>query len=119
MVLLWLITDVYCVSCRYETIEEKIKDIFSNATNARIIRAVSNVFRVSMQDPSRSQSLHESTTTLGTIEDSGAGRAHLLALEELGMQGLANSFQFLPGNRGHATKMIQWIPLLVNSIIQS
>jgi neurofibromin 1 len=47
----------------------------------------------------------------------GPGRSHLNALDELGLQGLANNFQFLPANRGHATKMINWIPSLVTLII--
>jgi len=41
-----------------------------------------------------------------------------MALEDLNMQGLASSFQFLPVNRGHATKMINWIPELVVKIIE-
>lgn len=34
------------------------------------------------------------------------------------MQGLANSFQFLPPNQGHATKMMNWISELVMKIIE-
>ena len=76
-----------------------------------------------MQDPSRvTVASHlESTSTLNTMEESSVGpsSAHLDALETLGMQGLANSFQFLPPNRGHATKMINWIPGLVTLMINS
>lgn len=83
--------------------------------------AVSNVFRVAMHNYDRSAPLQGSMSTLSTVEEGsvhGPGRSHLYALEELGMQGLANSFQFLPANRGHATKMINWISELVMKIIE-
>lgn len=64
---------------------------------------------------------HESNATLNSADDASVGpsRSHLDALDRLEMQGLANSFQFLPPNRGHATRMINWIPLLVNLMINS
>jgi neurofibromin 1 len=49
----------------------------------------------------------------------GPGKNHLLALDDLNMRGLASSFQFLPPNRGHATKMIKWIPELITKIIEA
>jgi len=61
--------------------------------------------------------LRSSASTLTDEVTSGPGRNHLNALDELGLQGLANNFQFLPPNRGHATKMINWIPALVTLII--
>jgi neurofibromin 1 len=63
--------------------------------------------------------LRASASTLGTVDEvtQGPGKNHLLALEDLNMRGLASSFQFLPVNRGHATKMITWIPELVAKII--
>jgi len=104
---------------RYESLQDRIKDTFANSSNAPIIRSVSNIFRVALQDNSRTPNPPGSTSTLGTVEENGAGpgRTHLNALDELGMQGLANSFQFLPPNRGHATKMINWIPGLVALMI--
>lgn len=64
---------------------------------------------------------HESSVTLATMYEPSVGpsRSHLEALEHLEMQGLANSFQFLPPNRGHATRMINWIPGLVTLMITS
>jgi len=102
--------------------QDRIKETFANSSNASIIRSVSNIFRVALQDTSRSgngSTSQGSTSTLNTVEEGavGPGRSHLAALEELGMQGLANSFQFLPPNRGHATKMINWIPGLVSLMI--
>jgi neurofibromin 1 len=76
---------------------------------------------VALQDPSRLNTLRGSASTLSTVDEAsthGPGRNHLIALEDLGMQGLASSFQFLPNNRGHATKMINWIPELVIRIIE-
>lgn len=76
-----------------------------------------------MQDPRYVASLRGSSSTLSTVDEAnghGPGRYHLNALEELGMHGLANSFQFLPAGRGHntVTKMIQWISELVSRIIE-
>ena len=100
--------------------QDRVKDIFANSSNPSIIRSVSNIFRVALQDirPSGSSVTHGSTSSLSTVDENSVGsRAHLNALEELGMQGLADSFQFLPPNRGHATKLLQWIPTLVALMI--
>jgi len=101
--------------------QERIKDIFANSSNPSIVRSVCIILRVALQDPGRSHyvSRHGSATTLNTIDDGpiGPGRTHILALEELGMQGLANSFTFLPPNKGHSTKVIKWIPTLVTLIL--
>ena len=104
--------------------QDRIKDTFANSSNAYIIRSVSNIFRVALQDPTRSGNTsthHESTSTLSTVDENstGPGRSHLNALDELAMQGLANNLTFLPLNRGHATKMINWIPTLVSLMISS
>lgn len=74
-----------------------------------------------MQDTSQSSVPRGSASTLSTVDEGsvhGPGRGHLYALEEVGMHGLANSFQFLPPNLGHATKMINWISELVMRIIE-
>ncbi|KAF8806157.1 hypothetical protein BYT27DRAFT_7257565 [Phlegmacium glaucopus] len=106
------------ISTVYENIQDRIKDIFANSSNPSIIRSVSNIFRVALQDSTRtnnSSAAHGSTSTLGTVDENSV--THLNALEELGMQGLADNFQFLPPNRGHATKLLQWIPDLVTLMI--
>jgi hypothetical protein len=110
--------------CRYDTMQDRIKDTFANSSNAAIIRSVSNIFRVALQDTtkfSNTSTLHSSTSTLSTVDENsiGPGRSHLNALDELAMQGLANNLTFLPPNRGHATKMINWIPTLVSLMISS
>jgi len=108
---------------RYDSLQDRIKETFANSSNSMIIRSVSNIFKISMQDPSRVAVASHlgSNSTLNTMEDSSVGpsRSHLEALETLEMQGLASSFQFLPTNRGHATKMINWIPGLVTLMINS
>lgn len=106
----------------YETLQDRIRDTFANSSNPSIIRSVSNIFRVALQDTIRSSNTstnHGSTSTLGTMEENSIlpGRSHLNALEELGMQGLAINFTFLPPNRGVATRMINWIPTLVTLMI--
>ncbi|KAF9480190.1 hypothetical protein BDN70DRAFT_931958 [Pholiota conissans] len=107
------------ISTIYDTMQDRIKDTFANSSNPAIIRAVSNVFRVALQDNIRSSNnSHGSTSTLGTVEENNlAGRSHLNALDELGMQGLALNFTFLPPHRGVGTKMINWIPTLVTLMI--
>lgn len=60
-----------------------------------------------------------SSTTLSTLdEDVAFGQRQLHALEELNMQGLVNTFQFLPLNRGHVTKVLNWFPELITKIIE-
>lgn len=63
--------------------------------------------------------LRASASNLSTVEENvphGPGRSQLNALEELNMAGLASNFQFLQPGGGHATKVIQWIPELVELI---
>lgn len=72
-----------------------------------------------MEDASRSAVAKGSTSTLGTLdEDAAYGQRQLHALEEMNMQGLANTFQFLPLNRGHVTKVLNWFPELITKIIE-
>ena len=113
--------------CRYESLQDKIKEAFANSNSPTILVAVSNVFRVATHElervapPSSRNFGAGSASTLSTVDEGvvhGPGRRHLNALEEQGMQGLVNSFQFLPLNRGHATKMIQWISELVMKMIE-
>jgi hypothetical protein len=78
---------------------------------------------MTLQDPSKFTLVtpHESNATLNSVDEASVGpsRSHLEALDRLDMQGLANSFQFLPPNRGHATRMINWIPGIVTLMINS
>lgn len=106
-------------ACRYESLHEKIRDMFANSSRPEILKAVSNLFGVAMQqDSSRSILGRGSASTLGTVDEIGPGRRHISELEELGLQGLPNSFQFLPTGRGQATKMINWISELVARMLE-
>ena len=109
--------------------QDKVKETFANSNSPPILLAVSNVFRVATHEMERAAPAVSARTlggagsasTLSTVEENGIhgpGKRHLSALEEQGMQGLVNSFQFLPLNRGHATKMIQWISELVMKMIE-
>ncbi|KAI0737738.1 hypothetical protein C8Q80DRAFT_1276173 [Daedaleopsis nitida] len=115
------------IGMTYESLQDKIKEAFANSTSPTILLAVSNVFRVATHELDRSGPPTSrpmgagSASTLSTVDEGvphGPGRRHLNALEDQGMQGLVNSFQFLPLNRGHATKMIQWISELVMKMIE-
>ena len=121
MLSLVMLTDLHHhVVSSYEGLQDRIKDTFANSSNPSIIRAVSHIFRVTLQDPNRNIALRGSTSTIGTSDEptSRPGRRHIMALEEWGMPGLASSFQFLALNRGHVTTMINWIPELVAKIIE-
>ncbi|GLB34218.1 putative GTPase-activator protein for Ras-like GTPases [Lyophyllum shimeji] len=106
------------VSLIYDSLQDRIKDVLANASNPSIIRSVSTIFRVALQDTSRQAALRGSSSTLSTVDEGvqGPGRNHLNALDELGMQGLANSFQFIR-DLTQATKVVHWIPALVSLII--
>ena len=106
-----------------------MKETFANSNSPTILLSVSNIFRVATHEmertapmPPRGLAGAGSASTLSTVDENvvhGPGRRHLSALEEQGMQGLVNSFQFLPLNRGQAaTKMIQWISELVMKMIE-
>lgn len=109
----------------FESLQDKIREVFAGSSNTSILSAASNVFRVAMQDPRHTSTLRGSSSTLSTVDEAnghagGPGRFHLNALEELEMQGLTNNFHFLPAGRGlnGVTKMIQWISELVSKIIE-
>ncbi|KAK7053933.1 hypothetical protein R3P38DRAFT_3343387 [Favolaschia claudopus] len=111
----------------YDGLQDKIHDIFTKASNPTIIRAVSSIYRVA-QDHDRHRFSSPaiprgggSTSTLSTVEESNhfiPGRTHLQALEDINMGGVATNLGFLPLGGGHATKVIQWIPELVNLMVQ-
>ncbi|KAJ7821199.1 hypothetical protein B0H14DRAFT_2831907 [Mycena olivaceomarginata] len=116
------------VAMTYDGLQDKIHDVFSKASNPTIIRAVSNIYRMAQEhDRPRFASATSlprgggSTSTLSTVEESTQftpGCNHLQALEDIGMAGVASNFVFLPLGGGHATKVIQWIPELVNLMVQ-
>ncbi|KAF7352223.1 Ras-GAP domain-containing protein [Mycena venus] len=120
------------VAMTYDGLQEKIHEVFSKASNPTIIRAVSNIYRMAQEHdrPRFSAStlpgagrpgVGGSTSTLSTVEEATQftpGRNHLQALEDIGMAGVASNFVFLPLGGGHATKVIQWIPELVNLMVQ-
>ncbi|KAJ7724736.1 hypothetical protein DFH07DRAFT_1066990 [Mycena maculata] len=113
------------VAMTYDGLQDKIRDVFSKASNPAVIRAVSSIFRIAQEcGQGRVSTLPRgggSTSTLSTVEEAGVftpGRSHLEALEELGMAGVASNFVFLPLTGGAATKVIQWIPELVNLMVQ-
>ncbi|OJT09503.1 Neurofibromin [Trametes pubescens] len=118
------------IGMTYESVQDKVKEAFANSNSPTILQAVSNIFRVATRELERANNGGPPSTralgvgsasTLSTVDEGvthGPGRKHMNALEEQGMQGLVNSFQFLPLNRGHATKMIQWISELVMKMIE-
>ncbi|CCM02314.1 uncharacterized protein FIBRA_04405 [Fibroporia radiculosa] len=110
--------NIICIT--YESLQDKIKDAFGNSSSPVILNAVANIFRIATQDTDRLAAARGSASTLSVDEgvSHGPGRSHLHALEDQGMKGLANNFQFLPPNRGHATKMMNWISELVMKIIE-
>ncbi|KDQ64130.1 hypothetical protein JAAARDRAFT_118551 [Jaapia argillacea MUCL 33604] len=110
------------VQLTFESLQDRIKDTFAHSSNPAILSAVSNVFRVAMQDPTRNGIVRGSSSSLSTVDEAtsnGPGRNHLMALEELNMQGLPSTFTFLPSGKGLGTKMLNWIPGLVVKIIDS
>lgn len=109
---------------RYDGLQDKIHTIFSKSLNPTVIRAVSNIFRMAQEHDRRSGPTplrgSGSSSTLSTVDEASTfspGRTHLQALEEIGMAGIANNFVFLPPTGGHATRVIQWIPELLNLIL--
>ncbi|KIY51663.1 hypothetical protein FISHEDRAFT_36865 [Fistulina hepatica ATCC 64428] len=113
------------VAMVYDSLQERIKDTFSNSANPSIIRAVANIFRASQHDNASRvyAGSRGSASTLSTVEETanarGLSKIHESALEELGMHGLADMYKFLPANRDVGNKMIQWIPGLVRVILNA
>ncbi|KAF7975643.1 hypothetical protein HWV62_9093 [Athelia sp. TMB] len=108
------------VAMAYDGLQERVKYIFANSSNGNIIKAVSHVFRIALGDSDRLATLRNSASTIGTVDEvtQGPSKAHLMALDELGMRGLASSFQFVNPRVG-ATKLINWIPELVAKILEA
>ncbi|TFK46902.1 hypothetical protein OE88DRAFT_1666689 [Heliocybe sulcata] len=106
------------IQLAFESMMERLRDAFSHSANPAILMAVSNILKVAIQDPSRGPTLKGSASSLTTVDESSRGPApkHLDALEEMGMRGLINTFQFLPG-RNHGGKILTWIPEIVSRVI--
>jgi len=98
-------------------IQDQAINAFHSSSNPAILRYVSSIYRISRPDVSESNDRSSSSSTLNINEDSSLTSALLNALEPYQMQGLSQSFQFLPLNNGYATKMINWIPGLVDLMI--
>jgi len=56
-------------------------------------------------------------STLSTVDDGNGAHALKKRLEELNMEGLATSFQFLAPNRSHWSRIAAWISELVLKIV--
>lgn len=98
----------------YDTLQDKIKETLAVSGNASIIRAVSNIFRLS-QDPMHTLTVQGgSVSTLSTVDE---GNGLKKRLEELSMEGLATSFQFLAPNRSQWSRIAAWISELVLKIV--
>lgn len=106
------------VFSRFGNLQDKVINAFHSSSNPAILRYVSSIYRISQpESPGLGNHENTSTSTLNTAEDSAAAPALLNALETYKMQGLAHSLQFLPLHHGYATKMINWIPGLVDLMI--
>ncbi|KAH7931340.1 hypothetical protein BV22DRAFT_1124264 [Leucogyrophana mollusca] len=106
------------LSMIYEMLQDRIKDTFANSSNAAIIKAVTSIFRVAQLDPLRLGSLRSgSASTLSTVDEASLTQGVKRRLEDLGMEGLATSFQFLAPNRVHWSKIAAWISELVMKIV--
>jgi len=102
------------LSMIYDALQDKIKETFAVSGNASIIRAVSNIFRLS-QDPMHTLTVEGgSASTLSTVDE---GNGLKKRLEELSMEGLATSFQFLAPNRNQWSRIAAWISELVLKIV--
>ena len=107
------------VSLSFEALQDKIKDAFATASNPNTLRAVSNVFRVAMQDARRGGVPRGSMSTLSTVEETNGAPnspSQLSALDEYGMRGLTSGFQF--AGPSHSIKIMKWIGTLVMRMIE-
>lgn len=105
-------------SPRFGNLQDKVINAFHSASNPAILRYVSSLYRISQpESPGFINYDDTSSSTLNITDDSSVTPALLNALEAHQMQGLAQSLQFLPLQHGYATKMINWIPSLVDLMI--
>lgn len=105
----------------YDSLQERVKEAFAGSSNPAILSAVSNVFHIVLQDPSRSSGWSNSATTLATVDESGvfSGRTQKEALEELSMGGLSTALQFISASKANATAQVtSWVAELVRQITE-
>ena len=102
----------------FESLQDQIKDAFGTASNPNTLSAVSNVFRVAMQDARRNGIPRGSSSTLSTVEEANGNgvRSHYNELDESGMRGIGNGFQFVGPAQG--IRIIQWIAQLVIRMVE-
>ncbi|KIJ20411.1 hypothetical protein PAXINDRAFT_166473 [Paxillus involutus ATCC 200175] len=101
----------------YEMLQDRIKDTFAASSNASIITAVSTIFRLA-QEPLRISAIRSgSMSTLSTVDEGSIAQGLKRRLEDLNLDGLTTSFQFLPPNRGQWTRIAAWISELVLKIV--
>ncbi|KAK0207040.1 hypothetical protein DFS33DRAFT_1318594 [Desarmillaria ectypa] len=104
------------VSMAYEKLN--INHIFANSSNEHIIRYVSDIIRVALQDNKRWNAQGGGSVSIpGTMDDVPSSQSCLSALEELGMSGLAESFKFVPSGEG-LSSVVPCLVKIVDSIAQ-
>ncbi|THV03328.1 hypothetical protein K435DRAFT_835905 [Dendrothele bispora CBS 962.96] len=118
----------------YESLQDRIKYIFANSSNPAIIRYVSDIIRIALDESFRVGENHigprmgvlrNSSSTVNTLDESssihGPSRNHQRALEEQGMQGLTKNFQFLqssqPTHNNAAARVLNLISNLVTLMV--
>ncbi|KAF5371189.1 hypothetical protein D9758_004214 [Tetrapyrgos nigripes] len=118
------------IQMAYESLQDRIKDIFANSSNPSIIRYVSEIIRIALDDSLRAGEhatgprigvLRNSSSTVNTMDETssvhGPGRNHLRALEDQGMQGLSKNFQFLQASHpSHSTAAARVLNLIANLV---
>ena len=103
----------------FDVLQDQIKDTFATASNPNTLSAVSNVFRVAMQDTRRGVIRGDSTSTLSTVDEMNGtigGKSFYNALDEHGMRGLANGFQYFGPIQSN--NVIHFIAQLVLKIVE-
>ncbi|KAK0461601.1 uncharacterized protein EV420DRAFT_1526161 [Desarmillaria tabescens] len=103
------------VSMAYEKLN--INHIFANSSNEHIIRYVSDIIRVALQDNKRWSAQGGGSVSIpSAIDDVPSSQSCLNALEERGMPGLADSFKFLAAGEG-LSSVVPYLVKIVESII--
>ncbi|KAI6003613.1 hypothetical protein EDD15DRAFT_2567619 [Pisolithus albus] len=101
----------------YESLQDRIEDALAKTGSAAIIKTVSGIFRASQDHVFISSVQGSSRSTLSGTDDGSSTHGLKKRLEDLGMDGLTTSFQFLPPNRGQWAKIAAWISELVLKIV--
>ncbi|KAG9027475.1 Ras GTPase activating protein ira2 [Tulasnella sp. JGI-2019a] len=113
------------IALAYEGMMEKINETLASSKNPSILEACGIVFRVAISEQTKdapgiilppSASIPSLDHTLVDEGSVRGGTNNLVALQGLGMLGLANNHQFLPA--GRSITLIKWINELVSRIIE-